>query len=135
MLAAMSAKAPAASAGSRLFGDDVLKGRPAKDRKNEVVQGEKREVASRARSDARPDAPDHDRDGERQEEQWEEELARAARDRHRRDEAPDEADPYVCERDARDRSPGDTREEERERGERDHFGQHEERERGNPLPE
>src|SRR5437870_2357530 len=43
MLAAMSANAMAASAGSGLFRDHVLKGSPAQDRKNEVVEREKRE--------------------------------------------------------------------------------------------
>src|SRR4051794_17489992 len=95
MLAVMSAKALTASAGSRLFGDDVFKRSPAKDRKNGVVQSEKREVAAGAGSDARADAADHDRDREREEEQGQDQLACAARDRHRGDEAPDEADPDV----------------------------------------
>src|SRR5438067_8003765 len=135
MLAAMSAKALAASAGSRLFGDDVLKRSPAKDRKNGVVQGEKREVAARAGGDARADAADHDRDREREEQQRQDQLARAARDRHRRDEAPDEADPYVGERDAGDGRGAEPGEEEREGRERDRLRGDEERKRRESLAE
>src|SRR5438045_2442233 len=113
MLAAMSANAVAASAGSRLFGDDVLKRSPAKDRKNDVVEGKEREVVT-GRSDARADTADHYRDRERQEEERQEQLPRAARDRHRRDEAPDEADPDVGEGDPRDRRAADAGEEDRE---------------------
>src|SRR2546423_1860683 len=134
-LAAMSAKALAASAGRRLFGDDVLKRRPAKDRKNGVVQGEKREVASGAGGDARADAADHDRDREREEEQRQDQLPRAARDRHRGDEAPDEADPEVGEHDAGDGPGADSGEEEREGRQRDRLGRGEERQRGESLPE
>src|SRR5437763_15611598 len=103
MLAAMSANAAAASAGNRLFRDHVLKGSPAQDRKNEVVQGEKSEVATGSRSDARADATDDDRNRERQEEERQKELARPARDRHRGHEAPDQADPDVRESDPGDR--------------------------------
>src|SRR2546423_2395086 len=100
MLAAMRAKAAVASAGSRLFGDDVLKGSPAKDRKNEVVQGEKSEVSTGARRDARPDAADHDRNRERQEEERQEKLARPAPDRHPGHQSPHDAEPDVGPRDA-----------------------------------
>src|ERR671933_1128318 len=91
--AAKSASVSPASAAARSFRDDVLKGSPAQDRKNGVVQGEEAQVARRVAGDARADPADHDRDRQRQEEERQQELPRAARDRHRREEAPDEADP------------------------------------------
>jgi hypothetical protein len=43
--------------GAELFGDDVLKGRPAQYREDRVVQTEKREIAHRFGRDAGADAP------------------------------------------------------------------------------
>src|SRR5207302_2970151 len=107
-------RASAASAGTRLFRDDVLKRSPANDRKDGVVEHEELDVATAAR-DARADAADHDRDRERQEEQGEEELASAARSGHARKERAYGADPEVGERHAEERAAVDPGvEEERE---------------------
>src|SRR6266436_1358868 len=67
------AAASAASAGRRLFSDDILKRSPAKCRKDRVVQREEGEVAAAA-PEARPHAGDDDRQCERQEEERQQEL-------------------------------------------------------------
>src|SRR4051794_34650289 len=95
--------AAAAARTTRLFGDDIFKGSPGNDRKEEVVEREKAEVAARAVADARADAADDDRDRERQEEEREEQLPGAAGDCHRGEERPDRADPDVRKGDAGDR--------------------------------
>src|SRR5438105_872822 len=131
----MATRASAASAGTRLFGDDILKRSPANDRKDGVVQGEKLDVA-RAAGDARADAADDDRDRERQEEERQQELAGAARGGHAREERADRADAEVGEGDAGDRAPVDPRvEEEREGGQRDRLRGDEEGEHRDRLAE
>src|SRR5262245_34097500 len=80
------------STAAGLFRDHVLKAGEAKDRKDGVVQSEKPEAPSRIVAHRGADAPDDDRDRERQEEQRQQQLARAAGDRHRRDEGADRAD-------------------------------------------
>ena len=62
----------------RLFRDDILKGSPADDRKDEVVEREEAQVAAAVRRHARADAADDDRQRERQEEERQEQLARPA---------------------------------------------------------
>ena len=64
-------RASAASAPRRLFRNDVLKGSPANDRKERVVENEEPHVPSRVVGDAGTDAADDDRDGEREEDQRE----------------------------------------------------------------
>src|SRR5438045_2840583 len=122
----MVASATPASAGTRLFGDDVLKRSPANDRKDGVVENEELDVAAAAR-DARADAADHDRDRERQEEQGQQELAGAACSGHAREERAHGADPEVGERDAEHGAAADPGvEEEREGGQGDYLGGDEE---------
>src|SRR6476659_4981919 len=92
-----SAAESAASAGTEtretlLFGDDVLKGRPAQYREDRVVQTEKEEVAAGIGRDARSDAADDERNREREEEQRQDQLARSAGRRHRREQRADGAD-------------------------------------------
>src|SRR6185503_7152376 len=61
--------------GAELFGDDVLKGRPAQYREDSVVQTEKRQVATWFGRDARADAAHDERNRKRQEEEREYQLA------------------------------------------------------------
>src|SRR5688572_15457335 len=61
-----------------LFGDDVLKGRPAQYREEPVVQPEEGEEAAGLLRDPRSDTADDERDREREEEDRQDELARAA---------------------------------------------------------
>src|SRR2546423_13615498 len=102
----MVASANPASAGTWLFGDDVLKRSPANDRKDGVIENEELDVATAA-PDARADATDHDRDRERQEEQGEQQLTGAARSGHARKERAHGADPEGGERDAGQRADAD----------------------------
>src|SRR3982751_573671 len=102
----MIASANPASAGTRLFGDDVLKRSPANDRKDGVVENEELDVAAAAR-DACADAADDDRDRERQEEQGKQELPGATYSGHARKQRAHGADSEVGERDAEHRPPVD----------------------------
>src|SRR5262245_35624303 len=111
-----SPAASAASAGRRLFDDDVLKGRPREYREDPVVQGQEEQVVRALRRHARADAADHERDRQRQEQERQDQLARAARRRHRREQRADGADANVGERDARERGRVERLEEEREGG-------------------
>src|SRR6266566_3159394 len=64
--AAERPRASAAHAARRLFRNDILKGGPADDRKDRVVQGEEAEVAGAPACDAGADAADSEigeRDG------------------------------------------------------------------------
>src|SRR3954463_12767683 len=122
MATGISTAAPIAAGTTRLFRDDVLKGSPRDDRKDEVVEREKPQVTAGFVGDAGADPADDDRDGQRQEEQREKELTRPAGDRHRREQGADRADPDVRERNAGDRRGVDPGEEERERGQRDELG-------------
>src|SRR5918995_4999219 len=135
-----SAAESAASAGTEtretlLFGDDVLKGRPAQYREDRVVEPEKRQVAAGVGRDARADAADDERDRERQEEQRQDELARAARGRHRGEQGADGADADVREQDAEHGAGVERREEDRERRQGDELDRREEDEHGGGLAE
>src|SRR2546428_5284236 len=102
MEAVIRAKASAASAARRLFRNHVLKGSPANDRKEGVVEPEEPEVASRIARDARTDAADDDRDRERKEEQGQKELASPAGGGHRRKQRPNRGDADIGQNDAAD---------------------------------
>src|SRR4029453_14009369 len=135
-----SPAANAASAGTEtretlLFGDDVLKGRPAQYREDGVVQPGDEQVGARVGRDARADAADDERDRERQEEERQDQLARAARRGHRRQQRPDRADADVREQDAENPLRLQRREEDRERGQGDDLDQPEEDEDRGRLAE
>src|SRR5215216_1611020 len=74
-----STAAAAASSTARLFRNDILKARPRKNRKNQVVESEEAEIAPGVVDHGRPDSADDDGDDERQEEKRQRELPRAAR--------------------------------------------------------
>src|SRR6476659_604992 len=112
-----SAKASRASAARRLFRNDVLKGSPANDRKERVVEGEEPHIARRVVGDARPHTADDDRDGERQEEKWQQKLPGAAGRGHGREERPDHSDADVREDDPGYHQSNHATGEEAERGE------------------
>src|SRR5688500_11525122 len=135
-----SAAESAASIGTEtretlLFGDDVLKGRPAQYREDGVVQPEKEEIAAGVGRHARTDAANDERDRERQEEQRQDQLARSARRSHRRQQRPDRADADVGEQDAEHPLGLQRREEKRERRQRDELDQRQEDEDGRRLAE
>src|SRR5687768_265972 len=97
-----SAAESAASSGTEtrkplLFGDDVLKGRPAQYREDRVVQPEKQEVPTGVGRDAGADAADDERNRQRQEEEGQDQLACPARSRHRGEQRADGADADVRE--------------------------------------
>src|SRR5206468_4187191 len=133
--AAERPRASAAHAARRLFRNDILKGGPADDRKDRVVQGEEAEVAGAPACDAGADAADHHRDHERQEEQRQHELPRPARGRRGRDEGADGADSEIGERDGGDRWAVDRAEEDRVGRQRDHLDRREKAEDGERLAE
>src|SRR6188474_2485135 len=106
--ATSSTEAAAASSTARLFRNDILKARPGKDRKYQVVESEEAEVAARVVDHRRADTADHDRDDERQEK-----LPRAARGSHCRQQRPDGREAEVCEQNRCHKLPADRFEEER----------------------
>src|SRR3954451_21297659 len=77
--ATSSTAAAAASSTARLFRNDILKARPGKNRKYQVVESEEAEVSPGVVDHGRPDSTDDDRDDQRQEEKRQQELPCAAR--------------------------------------------------------
>src|SRR6187551_3051886 len=98
--AARPASRATGTRGAWLFGDDVLKGRPAQYREHGVVKPEKGEVAARIVGHARADAAHDERDGEGQEQEGQDELAGTARRRHRGEQRPDGANADARQEDA-----------------------------------
>src|SRR6187200_558301 len=117
--ATSSTEAAVASSTAWLFRNDILKARPGKNRKYQVVEHEEAEVASGVVGHGRPDAAHDDRNDQRQEEKWQQELPSSARGGHRGKECPDGREPEVREEDGRDELPADRLEEKGVRGERD----------------
>src|SRR3954453_14408635 len=119
--ATSSTAAAAASSTARLFRNDILKTRPGKNRKYQVVESEEAEVSPGVVDHSRPDSTDDDRDDQRQEEKRQQELPCAARGGHRPEQCPDGGEPEVREEDGRDELPADGLEEEGVSGESDGF--------------
>src|SRR5215207_10651873 len=105
------AAAIASTAAAALFGDDILKAGPRKNRKNGVVQGEETKERSGILGHGGADSADHDGNHERQEEQREKQLTRPAGHRHRGEQRTDRGDPDVGKRYRRDELPADRLEE------------------------
>src|SRR6187551_2291619 len=120
--ATSSTAAAAASSTARLFRNDILKARPRKDRKYQVVESEEAKVAAGVVDHRRADTADQDRDDERQEEERQEKLPRAARGSHCREQRPDGRETEVREQNRRHELPADRLEEERVGGQSDHLG-------------
>src|SRR5262249_39340892 len=127
--------ARAASTGTWLFRDHVLKGGPRDDRKHGVVESEKAQVPTRMCRHARSDTADDDRYGERQEQEGQEKLTRPSGDGHGGENGADRADAQIGEEDASDGRSVDPGEEEREGRQRDKLGDDEETEHGDRLRE
>src|SRR6188508_2474642 len=127
--------AAAASRTARLFDNDILKARPRKNRKYQVVESEEAEVAAGVVDHRRAHSADDHRNDERQEEERQEKLACAARSGHGGQERPDRGEPEIREKDRGDELPADRLEEKSVRRQRDRFGDAEEDEHTEALGE
>src|SRR6187551_1847017 len=95
--ATSSTEAAAASSTAWLFRNDILKARPGKNRKYQVVESEEAEVAPGVVDHGRPDAAHDDGDDQRQEEKRQQKLPGSARGGHRGEKCPDGGEPQVGE--------------------------------------
>src|ERR1044072_1467601 len=116
--ATSSTAAAAASRTARLFGNDILKARPRKNRKYQVVESEEAEVAPGGVDDSRAHPADDHGNDEREEEERQQKLARTPHGRHRGEEGADRREPEVRKQDRDHELPPDRLEEERGGGER-----------------
>src|SRR6186997_2357657 len=105
--ATSSTEAAAASSTARLFRNDILKARPGKNRKYQVVESEEAEVAAGVVDHGRPDSADDHREEQRQQE-----LPSPAGGGYRGEQGPDGGKPEVCEEDGGNELPADGLEEE-----------------------